>query len=427
MHNCITTRIQIKYLNMGKSFKALSAALCAAMLFSCGGKEDGGGTGPGTSTGKDPTTFVLSGGQGSYTAESQTLNITVLCDVKWTASLSNTTWGKINSQTTNADQTGTINITIGLNGAEESRTNVLTVSAGKQTRTFNIVQRGITSIISQTTVNLAGVEPAHLDLTTKNAWTASIADGATWYTIDPKSGSAGSSRITITPVDANVNVGSRTSSLKITIGSENFTVPVVQAQKNTIIVDVESAWTDYNEALVDINTQTNVDFSVRIQETPWLSVQEVKSLNNKKVTLHVEANPNSVGREAYVYFETDEISEPVLIRQGAYNAIIEQTTPGAFALAGESYSYEPGKKQFSVLRGATTDSYRFLNPAEAKVVEITGVPKEPALGDSFMGGISVMDKISLVHSANYTMYVIKVTDDAVWLSALDDLGIILKK
>ena len=76
-------------------FKLAALALSAAMLYSCGGKEEnGGGGGGGNSKVKDPTVFAISGGLGSYTAESQSFNITVLCDVKWNATLGTGSWAK---------------------------------------------------------------------------------------------------------------------------------------------------------------------------------------------------------------------------------------------------------------------------------------------------------------------------------------------
>lgn len=410
-------------------FKLAALALSAAMLYSCGGKEEnGGGGGGGNSKVKDPTVFAISGGLGSYTAESQSFNITVLCDVKWNATLGTGSWAKVTSQVDNGDQTGTITVKLSLNPEDALRTDVLTVKAGNQTKSFNVNQRGITSIISTTQVNLVGVAEQYLDFTTKNAWTASITDNADWYTIDPVSGPAGLSRMTITPLDPNVNVGSRTSSLKVTIGSENFNIPVVQVQKNAIIVDVDQTWTNYEEADITIDTHTNVDFNVRIEdEATWLTLTEVKALNKKTVRLHAEANPTSIGRQAYVYFELDDISEPVLVRQGAYNAIISQTIPGVVNLGDTSFEYRPGKDQLTVHRGLLTDTYRFLDPLGSKVIEITGVPKELSEGDSFIAGVSVMDKLTLALSTNYVMYVVKVTDDELWLSSDNDLGFILKK
>lgn len=403
--------------------KVALTALALLALLACTGKED--------NKPKEPTRFTLSGVSAAYSAESQTVTAYIVCDVNWVAKLDANDWSAIESQVSNNDN-GQITLRLQLNSSTQARTAKLTVTAGTSSRQVTIKQDGLSSIVSSPEVNFAGADPLQIEFNTKTGWSASIADNATWYDISPKSGAAGKVAMTITPADENINVGSRSSSIKVNIGEDSFFIPVVQGQKDVVILDGDYEnnviWHGYAEGSIVIPVKTNIDYDIRIEGGDgWLTAASTKALNSKSVTLQFQANSSFDLRDAVVYFEKGSLSLSVAVKQAGYNTITDSSTPCFNGFTDSKIEYRQYTDQLSVLHGLEFDTFRLFDPVDYRIVEISGLPKELSMGSVFTGAVTIKEYSGAEQSQEYEFSVVKLTTDYAWLASSNNMGVLIKR
>ena len=380
---------------------------------------------------KEPTVLSLSGIK-NYTAEPQELSLTVKCDVKWDLELSDGSWAKIVSKNETGEASAEVMVSIGMNRTQEDRKQLFTLKSGTKSFEFEITQQGLSSIIDTDGVILSGTETSSFIISMKTPWSISIADGADWFSVTPSEGDGSSrTKIKVTPVDGNLNVGDRVSAIDIHVGGDKLSIPVVQGQTDVILVGVSQQIANGRDQDLTIASETNVPYTVRIPEDiGWISyVPPTKALDKRNVIIHLEANLSGEVRKALVYLEKDQLSEAVTIQQAPYHSILESSTPGAYWLEGETYLYRAGVHQLATGISNGFRYYRLMDPEHILLVNVSGIPdKDPVLCDSFDLTIKVAsEEEGVIYQASLPVVVVDVSDTRVWLATGEDEAVILKK
>lgn len=416
----------------------LSLALMA--LVSCGEseKDSGGKT-------KEPTVFSLGSG-GTYNADVTEVSIPVQCDASWDVAVtSGETWAKVLSTDKTSDG-GSARIGMDFNLTDDFRSAELKFTSGTQSRTVRILQKGISSMLDHSSLYFTEPRSVVMNVTTQSAWTAASSDGASWYTMEPTSGSAGSTKMTVTVTDEFLDKGSRSSAIRFTIGGRSFDIPVVQGQKNAIIADAEPEYRFSPEGgSLEIRTRTNVGRPyVKVEfeggsesGTMWIKHLSTKAMDEHVHAFSIEGNVWTFTRRAGIifYVETDggTVADTVTVIQKGIDPILQLGVPGAYDLAGDSWLYRSGTDLLSRLypSGGKTVDMRIVNPSDVSAIEICGIPTDAKVGDTFTLSFRYMQLGDTVISSSHAVSVIKVgTDDQeglVWLREEDGPGFIVKR
>ena len=420
---------------MKRTQKLLLLLLAGSLLFSCNGNKEQEKPQPKPEPEKvtEPTVLTLSGIT-KYTAEPQSIKLSVKCDVTWDVTLADASWAKIVSKNTSGDNAGEVTISLAMNRSQESRKQKVTLKAGTKATHLEIEQSDLSSIINKESVILSGPASSTVTVKFKNPWTVSITEGADWFSVSPTQGSGASSvSVKVTPVDGNVNVGERSGGIEFSIGDEKIQLPVIQGQTDAIIVSVDQFTLDGREQDQVVPTETNVSYTVRIpDEASWISEvkpQETKALNKKDIVLHMAANTTGQVRTGTVYFEKGTVSSAIVIRQAPYYSQMETTTSGIYNASGESVVYRPGRDQIAMGVRNGSRFYRLMDPQSQQVGTLSGLPlQDPQLCDSFDLTVkweSVTDGV--LSTKTFPVTVISITETRLWLVSASGDVIILNK
>ena len=212
-------------------------------------------------------------------------------------------------------------------------------------------------------------------------------------------------------------------------GSLSQTVTVIQAQKDAIIPDENAFWADYRAQELSLSFKANVEGEVRIPETvDWLHVvPPTKGLEQKNIVLSMDENRTGAVREARFFLEKGSISREIVLQQAPFNAILESVVPGVYQWNGEDYLLRPGIDQWASGKRGGVQFYRLLDPEHVRVLSVSGIPEKPALCQQFELAVSLVSLDEKARNENYTVTVIGVTDEYLWLLTGEQVGILLKK
>jgi len=173
-------------------------------------------------------------------------------------------------------------------------------------------------------------EPIDLEFAATLDWTAKATEN--WLTITPASGKAGDKiKVTVTATE-NTEPDSRTASVVFTCDKSTVTVPVVQLQKNAMVLAPATIEVPAEGLSHEIKIMSNV----AIEATPdvdWITVAETKALTEKAFTVVVAANETYDERTGHVEFESAAGSETITFVQAGAEKPEE---PGDDPTPGES-------------------------------------------------------------------------------------------
>lgn len=291
--------------------KKLVVLLCAAGLLLSACKEE--------LKSNDPSIFTITPKSTSITAVSQTMEYTVDCDKDWTASMAFGTW----TQISNADVlTGKIMVSARLNETEETRSDTLIVKSGTKSLRVPLVQKGLNSILSTTSLTLTGMEPGTITVNASADWTATITGtiDASWITMDRASGSTGESTIKFQANAENYNIGDRNVLIKFEMGGDIFFATVTQKQTDAILKDSDKVELSNGAQSFSISLQHNIDYTVDI-DCDWIEKVATKALNTTTETFTVTANSKDEVRVGNITFSGNGISETVRVFQAECNVL----------------------------------------------------------------------------------------------------------
>ncbi|MBQ9185349.1 MAG: BACON domain-containing protein [Bacteroidales bacterium] len=407
-------------------------ATAASVLISsaCGGSNKETDPDNGSTSVKDPTIFRATALQTSFSPEVQSTTVTVTCDVKWSIS-SDASWLSFTPSSGSASASGQeVSANFSFNKDDKPRTAHVTVKAGSQTISLTLTQKAITEMLPETEVYLIKKDITKFLVITKNEWKASIPQAdESWLHMEPKSG-MGNVSIYFQANDENENVGDRKSTLTITMGSDHIDIPIIQKQKNVLLMADDFFRRDWQAGTFEVASNTNVDFTVTVPSdaSAWLKHMSTKALNSKKTTFQIEQNQEPTPRTAVVSFSFgDDINETLTIEQAPFHTVISKADAGIYGADGKDYTYVPGQWQVSKLKNTSTLGLRLLSPKDVKVVEVTGIPADAAFGTTFKANMLVREGRDVTYSANSDAYVLQADDSKISFVTADGVGAIIKK
>ena len=158
-----------------------------------------------------------------------------------------------------------------------------------------------------------------VSFTANVSWSAKVVEqGATWCTVSPASGGAGSHTLTISTV-ANDTPDSRTATVQLTAGTETKTINITQKQKDALTVTSNKFELPAEGGTIDIEAKSNIEFGYIISEEgkSWISYVETKALKTSHLIFKVAESDSLAVREAKITISGGGLSEEITVIQAA--------------------------------------------------------------------------------------------------------------
>lgn len=275
---------------------------------------------------QEPTVFRVSESIVSMPLEGASKDITVTCDFSWSCSVKNGSWLKASSSVTDGSN-GILSLSAPFNDSAESRSDTVIVTSGSSVKKIAVVQNGLNSLLSQTSVTITDKGKVAFVLEALDDWTAepvTTRASASWFEISPSSGKKGSSIVSVIPTEKNLNIGDRTGYAKICMGGHNLYVTVTQKQTDAILLTSDKVELPNTESSFSIEVKSNVSCTAAIgtECSSWLSVEGTRALDSKTVVFHALANDSENVRKGTITFSGSGISETVEVWQAEKDILI---------------------------------------------------------------------------------------------------------
>ena len=329
----------------------------------------------------EPTIFDVSLTETQLNASQTEVTVKVLCDIKWSAKLSDSSWGEIKETVFSEGNTGIVVIGLGFNEGKDTRSNVITVTAGTKTASLAIDQGGLADLIKPSSLQIRGTEAATLDFKPGVNWT--LSSDTEWIALPERtSGLAGVDvSLSVSAKEEFVDVGTREGALTFTFdGKHTVSVPVTQYQTDAVILEATKLEANSKAQTVSVKVDYNTDYTVTTDAT-WIHRQDpvpTKALNVGEEYFSIDANPTSKARTAEVVFaggEGGKVTAKLTIVQEGHDPILDITTIGLFGVSGMDVQIQPNSMQASrTLNGDGTYTYRIIEFNDLYICEVTGLP-----------------------------------------------------
>lgn len=377
-----------------------------------------------------PQTFELQCANATLDVFGGTVYVAVVCDLPWTVSLENTGWGQVRLDKVN----NIISFDADYFDATGSRSNDIIVRAGTVTKQISIIQTGKDHLFSPSQVTLKEMDPVKVVFKSSMDWEASVSEEDKWIVLSATRGESGQVGVTISAADANEQLGARQGTVLFRFGTHTIPLAVVQGQKNVILMDAEGASVSFRGGEIEVQTQTNVDYTFTCSES-WIQAVPTKA-PLKEAVEHFTIAPNDLfeSRTAQIVFSygegSDLVSETFTVLQMGKDALLNQTVCGIYGREDWApCTYEAGTSQISRLKKADgARAFRLLYPALERVVEVDGLPQQLLPGDAVRIKVAVREKMNTVAVQQLSCQVLDVDQESgiVWLKADEDgTGIIV--
>lgn len=185
--------------------------------------------------------------------------------------------------------------------------------------------------ISETdiSVSASGSETKTFTVTSDAAWSISLSDTKSvpsWCQVSPKNGKAGTTTVTVTISEQNISYDDRNAFIKVTSGESCKLMTVTQKKKNAIILTKEKFEIDGSGGEIQIELQTNADYSVIIpsQYSAWISrvTSKTKGLSSKKEAFQIKEGDTEDSRNGIIVFASNDLKDTVYVYQAQKNTLI---------------------------------------------------------------------------------------------------------
>lgn len=237
-----------------------------------------------------------------------------------------------------------------------------------------------------------------ITFTSSEAWTAEVINSRAdeWCSIDPKSGAAGSAKITVTTT-ANDTPDDRTASIIIKAGTASKTINVSQKQKDALTVTSSKFEVPAEGGEVSIEVKANIDFEYTIEKSAadWVEYKATRALKTSNLVFEIKENDDTEKREAKITIKSGGFSEVVTIYQlGSEPTIVLSQSEYNVPSTGETIAVEvksnvdvevviPSNVKWvkeSSTRAFSTNTYYFdieqNDNYDSRTAEITFINKE---------------------------------------------------
>ena len=214
-------------------------------------------------------------------------------------------------------------------------------------------------------------ETYDITVTSNVAWTAQVADKATWVTVKPASGEAGETPVKITVKKNNSDTQRET---EITFAGENATatVAVQQFGKDVVTLD-KTAYEPTTAGGTDaVKVTANTDWTATVSEgADWVTVTPATgAAGETAVTVTVAANPTAEDRTATVTYTAGDATAEYTISQEALSVTLSQSS---ITDAGEGKTATVNVTANAAWTATSSAEWVTVAPAagEAGVAEVT--------------------------------------------------------
>ena len=331
----------------------------------------------------DPTVFEASLTPTQINASQTEVTAKVICDVKWSAKLEDSSWGSIVQTIMSEDKSGIVVINLGFNEGKEKRSNTLTITAGSKTMSLCIDQEGVGSLIKPSPLQLRGTEPVAVGFLPGVDW--KLSSDTDWIALPERtSGLAGVDvNLSFAAKEEFIDLGTREGAITFTFDNKyKVSVPVTQYQTDAVILEQTRLEVDSKAQTVTVKVDYNTDYTVSTDAT-WVHRQQVtatKALKVSEESFSIDLNPTSQPRTAVVTFtggEGGKVKTQLTIVQEGHDPILDITTCGLYNIGGKNYTVQPNLMQASrILNGDGTYQYKLLMYQDLTLCTLSSIPQE---------------------------------------------------
>ena len=183
---------------------------------------------------------------------------------------------------------------------------------------------------------------ATVGFTSSAAWTASVSSSASWCSVSPTSGAAGTHQLTITTT-ANDTYDERNATITIQAGKVSKSFTVKQKQKDALTVSsAKNEFTAEGGELV-IEVKANIQFETIVDDAckEWITASKSRGLTTTTLKFNVSENEESEKREGQITIKSGEFEEEIKVYQeGAGPAIVLTQDEYTVSSEGEDIQIE---------------------------------------------------------------------------------------
>jgi len=203
------------------------------------------------------------------------------------------------------------------------------------------------------------------------------------------------------------------------------TVYVSQAQKDALVAAESEYTVEASGGRLVIPVGHNVSFNTSI-DVDWITVPMVdtKAYTTEDVSFDIAANESSEERTGTITFTSADGAlkqEIKVIQSGLLAGVFyESTIPGLYSYADGvvQYQYDESTAQLSLHSGEKY-TFRILDPVKLRYMEISGMPLEMNVGDTFTAALRHNVSGEFVEK-EIAVEVAKMEEGLVWLDSKDE-------
>lgn len=175
-----------------------------------------------------------------------------------------------------------------------------------------------------------------------NLSVASTSNGASWCTVSPSKGSAGTQTIKVN-VSENDTYDNRSVTITLKAGTESKYFVVTQKQKDAILLTSDKFEVNQQGGTIHIEVKANVEYTAEIGETckDWIKESpNTRGLNTTTKTYTIATNEDSEKREGTIVFSDGTQTEIVHVYQAGGDIILLTQNEYYADAAGENITVE---------------------------------------------------------------------------------------
>lgn len=162
---------------------------------------------------------------------------------------------------------------------------------------------------------------ASVTFSTDAAWTATVSEtatrAATWISVSPTSGNAGSHTLTVTTTE-NDTYDERNATVMLKAGTTNKTFTVKQKQKDALTVTSSKIELTAIGGQATIEVKANVQYQYEVEQAAqsWITpAAATRGLTSSSLVFDIAENENTEKREGKITLRSGELSETVTVYQ----------------------------------------------------------------------------------------------------------------
>ena len=276
--------------------------------------------------------LVLSQNEYNITGAKQEFSVDISSNFDFSMEMPKVDWLKENTSQTRGMSSHTLKFIVTENDDYDTRSAIIKFydNNSKLSETVEINQASIGAVITlETSEYNISCDKQDLDIDVNSNFDYDIDfQGATWVKQRKAKTRGITSRILRLSIDENENYETRTAKIKLYDKNSSASVEVILNQLSntpTISAEKKEYEVDANKQNLDIKISSNVDYTVDLQGTEWISNRNAKTrtLATSTLNLSIDKNDGYDSRTAKImlYEKNGSASEEITITQKAKNEI----------------------------------------------------------------------------------------------------------